>query len=155
MAHSRTLLGAQEVARALGLTRRTLHRRRREADFPEPVAELAATPVWTREQLVEYARARSEVFVERASVAAFAADGGGTNRSGGDVEFSPSSAFSPAEIAAELGMPSRWCEEMSFQLPVNRNLGTGEWSVPRHALAIWLRAAADRSRAHAEYAVIL
>ena len=142
------LLGLQEASEALGLTRWTIRRR---PDFPEPVARLASGPVWERDQLVEYARARSEVFVERASVAAFAADGQG-NRSGGDVEFSPSSAFSPAEIAAELGMPAWWVEDMSYLLPVNRSLGTGEWSVPRHALAIWLRAAAQPTEANVLYA---
>ena len=149
MAQPRTLLGAQEVAAALGLTRRTLHRRRREADFPSPVAELASGPVWERDQIVEYARSRSERFVERASVAALAFGEG--DRSG-EAAIVGDSALSPAEIAAELGMPSWWCEEMSFTLPVNRNLGTGEWSVPRHALAIWLRAAAQPTDAHVLYA---
>ena len=144
------LLGSQEAAGALGLTRWTLNRRRKAGDFPEPVAELASGPVWEREQLVEYARSRSERFVERASVASFAADGQG-DRSG-EGATGGSSAFSPAEIAAELGMPAWWVEDMSFTLPVNRSLGTGEWTVPAHALAIWLRAAAHPTEAHVLYA---
>ncbi|HXG75502.1 MAG TPA: hypothetical protein VNJ53_02940 [Gaiellaceae bacterium] len=69
------LLGVREAARLLGLTRQGLLKRRRQPDFPPPV-ELASGPVWTREQLVEYARGRAERFYERPAVERLAAETG-------------------------------------------------------------------------------
>lgn len=68
------LLGAQEAAELLGLTRQALHSRRQAADFPAPVAQLAAGPVWERAQLVEYAAGRTRRFHERPSIEQLARD---------------------------------------------------------------------------------
>lgn len=42
------LLGTHEVAEALGVSRQRLHELRTTGRFPEPVAELRATPLWLR-----------------------------------------------------------------------------------------------------------
>jgi hypothetical protein len=69
------LLGSSEVAELLGLTRQGLHRRRAEdGDFPSPLAELKATPVWSREQPQQYARERAARLEERAGVERLAAE---------------------------------------------------------------------------------
>lgn len=68
------MVGLAEAAELLGLRRNTLCARTRRPDFPQPVAELAATPVWTRDQLVDYARQRCERYVERAAIQALAKD---------------------------------------------------------------------------------
>jgi hypothetical protein len=62
------LLGAAEVAELLGLTRQGLRLRRAQPDFPEPIANLKATPVWDHDSLVEYARSRTAHYVERAAI---------------------------------------------------------------------------------------
>ncbi|HWQ24688.1 MAG TPA: hypothetical protein VNK94_11340 [Gaiellaceae bacterium] len=69
------LLGAHEAAQLFGLTRAGLRKRRAAADFPAPAAELACGPVWTRAQLVEYARRRSARYYERPAVEALAGRG--------------------------------------------------------------------------------
>jgi hypothetical protein len=66
------LLGLREVADLLGLTREGIRLRRQSADFPEPVAELACGPVWTRDDLIEYACSRSARLDERAAIARLA-----------------------------------------------------------------------------------
>ena len=63
------LLGRQEVAALLELSPSALDsRRKRDPLFPLHIAELAATPVWERWQLVEYARRRSERYHEREGI---------------------------------------------------------------------------------------
>lgn len=50
------LVGAQEAADLLGVSRQRLYQLRADGRFPEPMIELAATPVWLRaavEQWVE------------------------------------------------------------------------------------------------------
>jgi predicted DNA-binding transcriptional regulator AlpA len=42
------LLGSQEVVEALGVSRQRFHELRARKDFPEPVLQLAATPLWLR-----------------------------------------------------------------------------------------------------------
>lgn len=42
------LLGTHEVAEALGVSRQRFHELRASGRFPEPVAELKATPLWLR-----------------------------------------------------------------------------------------------------------
>jgi hypothetical protein len=69
------LLGVHEAAELLGLTRAGLRKRRSAADFPAPAAELACGPVWTRAQLVEYARRRAARYYERPAVEALAGRG--------------------------------------------------------------------------------
>lgn len=66
------LLGVYEIAELFGLSRPGASLRTREPDFPEPVARLRCGPVWTRDQVVEYARRRSIEFVERPGVVALA-----------------------------------------------------------------------------------
>lgn len=41
------LVGVSEIARALGVSKQRVSELRRRQDFPKPVAELAAGPVWT------------------------------------------------------------------------------------------------------------
>ena len=62
------LLGAHEAAELLGLTRQALHHRRRQDDFPQPVATVKATPLWTREQLVAYAQDRASRYFEQPGI---------------------------------------------------------------------------------------
>jgi hypothetical protein len=70
---SQICLGAQEAASRLGLSRQALHnRRRRQPDFPEPLAELASGPIWSREQLVSYAQQRARQWHERPAIEALA-----------------------------------------------------------------------------------
>lgn len=52
------LLGAAEVQAALGVTRQGLAHLRRQPGFPEPVARLKASPIWTAEQIAAYSRDR-------------------------------------------------------------------------------------------------
>jgi hypothetical protein len=66
------LLGAHEVVELLGLSRVGLLDRRRQPDFPAPAAELRCGPVWTRDDLIEYACARSATLGERAAIARLA-----------------------------------------------------------------------------------
>jgi hypothetical protein len=42
------VLGITEVIKVLNVSRQRLHELRRSGRFPEPIAELAATPLWTR-----------------------------------------------------------------------------------------------------------
>ena len=62
------LLGFAETAELLGLSKQALRWRSEQADFPEPLFRLAATPVWTRAAIVDYARLRNETFYERPGV---------------------------------------------------------------------------------------
>jgi hypothetical protein len=66
------LLGAQEAADLLGLSRQALHQRRQQPEFPAPVAELRATPVWERGDLLDYACARTVRLEERTAIARLA-----------------------------------------------------------------------------------
>jgi DeoR/GlpR family transcriptional regulator of sugar metabolism len=66
------IYGVQEVAELFGVTEETVRRRRQLPDFPEPT-RLACGVVWTRDQLVEYARLRAEKFKERPAIVELAA----------------------------------------------------------------------------------
>ena len=68
------LCGLHEASELLGLSRQAVDGRRRKGDFPAPHAVLKATPVWTREQLVEYAQERAARFEERGHSAALGID---------------------------------------------------------------------------------
>ena len=48
------LLGTQEVAAMLGVSRQRLYELRSSGRFPEPVAELAATPLWLRSAIAAF-----------------------------------------------------------------------------------------------------
>lgn len=112
------LLGTAEVCEALGLSRGALHARRRGGDFPEPVAALRAGPVWTRAQIVGYARARSERLVERAGVVALArGEASPVPAAGGAVPV--------AEAARMLGVSPAQLEHVALTHP---GLG-GSWHV--------------------------
>ena len=50
--------GVAEVADALYITKSALADRRRNRDFPEPIAELAATPVWDMDDIDAYQEQR-------------------------------------------------------------------------------------------------
>lgn len=91
------LLGVYEIAELFGLSRPGASLRTREPGFPEPVARLRCGPVWTRDQVVEYARRRSMEFVERPGVVALAQS---PVPSGGRVKLASSAAG--AEEAARL-----------------------------------------------------
>lgn len=52
------LLGLSEVAELIGASRQTVSNwRQRRGDFPDPVADLKSGPIWTREDVVEWAEA--------------------------------------------------------------------------------------------------
>ena len=61
-------VGFHETAALLGLSRSALGWRTDQTDFPQPVFVLAATPVWTKTQIIEYAKARHAAFYERPGV---------------------------------------------------------------------------------------
>jgi predicted DNA-binding transcriptional regulator AlpA len=50
------LVGAQEIAEMLGISRQRLTQLASRADFPEPVAELAQGRVWETAAIREWAR---------------------------------------------------------------------------------------------------
>jgi hypothetical protein len=133
------LLGSQEVAELLGLTREGVRQRRRHPDFPEPIQTLAATPVWTRDQIVEYARQRSERFEERPAVAALAREPMRFEPSGGDLD----PYYPTAEAARILGVSVARLEHVSSAIPSmprRRNLRTGELvGIPTDGLGTWAR----------------
>lgn len=51
------LVGVAEVATMLGVSRARVGQLAKRADFPGPVARLAAGPVWDTSSIVEWARA--------------------------------------------------------------------------------------------------
>jgi len=48
------LAGVAEVAELLGVSRERVRQLRAEPDFPEPVAELQATPLWRRSEVARW-----------------------------------------------------------------------------------------------------
>jgi predicted DNA-binding transcriptional regulator AlpA len=72
---SEQLVGVAEAARMLHLSRPALVKRSKANDFPQPLARLAAGPVWARESIVAYAKARAQAYEERPGVEALAAEG--------------------------------------------------------------------------------
>jgi predicted DNA-binding transcriptional regulator AlpA len=54
---SDALAGLSEVADLLGVTKRTAQRYTKRADFPEPIATLAATPVWKQRDVEKWREA--------------------------------------------------------------------------------------------------
>lgn len=48
------LAGTSEVAAVLGCPKQQLHKLRQRDDFPQPVAHLAATPVWDLRDVREF-----------------------------------------------------------------------------------------------------
>jgi predicted DNA-binding transcriptional regulator AlpA len=45
------LCGTAEVATVLGVLKQRIHTLRKRADFPKPIATLAATPVWNKDDI--------------------------------------------------------------------------------------------------------
>jgi len=50
-------VGVTEIAKLLGVSRQRVAQLRRRRDFPAPIAELAAGPVWTRTSLTRFVEA--------------------------------------------------------------------------------------------------
>lgn len=50
------LVGVKEAAEILGWDPRRVATYRKRGTFPEPVQELAMGPLWTRQQIEEYAK---------------------------------------------------------------------------------------------------
>lgn len=71
---SGSLVGLAEVAVLLGLSKPATVRRTQQSDFPAPLAELAAGPVWDRADIVAYAKSRSSTLHERDAIEALAAE---------------------------------------------------------------------------------
>lgn len=132
------LLGSAEVCEALGLSRGALHARRRGGDFPEPIAALRAGPVWTRAQIVGYARARCERLVERHGVVELAGE-----EAPPAVTVSGGASVSVAEAAELLQVTAGQLEAVAAEHP-----GMGNWhvrsgrlaSIPRDQLGLFARA---------------
>ena len=100
------LLGAHEAAELLGLARQALYERRKSRDFPEPIAALAAGPVWSRAQLVEYARVRAARFHERPAIEELARDEVSVEEAAEILDTTPAKLRAVAR--GHVGMPGRW-----------------------------------------------
>jgi predicted DNA-binding transcriptional regulator AlpA len=55
------VIGSTEVAEMLGVTRQRLHQLRAREEFPQPIVELAATPVWLRAAIKAYGDRRPRI----------------------------------------------------------------------------------------------
>lgn len=53
LVHPDDLVGTAEAAEILGVERPRIGRWRQRGIMPKPVRELAATPLWTKDQIVE------------------------------------------------------------------------------------------------------
>jgi predicted DNA-binding transcriptional regulator AlpA len=71
------IVGLAEVAELLGLSKPATVARTHSGEFPPPIAELRAGPVWDRADVVEYAAARSGRLEERAGIARLAEEAAG------------------------------------------------------------------------------
>jgi predicted DNA-binding transcriptional regulator AlpA len=50
------LMGTAEVAEFLGSTKQTVSNWKKRGKMPEPIAELKMSPIWRREDIVDYKR---------------------------------------------------------------------------------------------------
>jgi hypothetical protein len=119
------LVGVAEVAAMLGVRKSGLANRRKAPVFPAPVAQLAAGPVWTREQIVAYAADRSDRLVERPAVEELARE-----------------ALSVEDAAATLGVPASRVRYLAEHegMPSVMRLRTGEIiGIPRDSLGLYAR----------------
>jgi hypothetical protein len=125
------LLGVAEVCETLTLTRGALHHRRHLGDFPDPIAEVAATPLWTREQIHAYARSRAARFEERPGIEALAAE---------------TDDLTIDQAAATIGVDVARLEAVAREhptLPATWNRSSGRiLSIPRSGLGLWASACA-------------
>jgi predicted DNA-binding transcriptional regulator AlpA len=55
------LMGTAEVAKLLGVSRQRVNQLSHRDDFPEPVARLAAGPVWQTVDIERWARASGRI----------------------------------------------------------------------------------------------
>lgn len=132
------LVGVGEVCALLELSRGALHARRRQSDFPRPVAELASGPVWERGQLVAYARARSARLVERPGVQALAGGGPGDGLGGrGGAPVGGRDWYSAVDVARLAGVSVDRVVSLAAVLPCRLALG-GLPRIHRDDLPAWL-----------------
>jgi chromosome partitioning protein len=67
MSAEQRLLGLSEVAELLGASRQTITNwRQRRQNFPSPIAELKSGPIWSREDIVEWAEETGREIAEEA-----------------------------------------------------------------------------------------
>lgn len=48
------ILGTSEVAEVLGVSKQRIHSLRQTVEFPEPMLQLASTPLWDRKEVVAF-----------------------------------------------------------------------------------------------------
>jgi predicted DNA-binding transcriptional regulator AlpA len=48
------ILGTSEVAEVLGVSKQRIHSLRQMSSFPEPVVQLASTPLWDKEDVIKF-----------------------------------------------------------------------------------------------------
>jgi hypothetical protein len=122
----------------LGLTGQGVRLRRKQPDFPEPLAQLACGPIWRREDIVAYAKARCERYYERAAIEELASE---------DV----AGVLSVAEAAEALGVSEGEVERLSVtepSLPRRREIRTGTLlGIPADGLVLWHLALIERQGA--------
>lgn len=54
MIETENLCGTAEAAAVLGVLKQRIHTLRKRADFPQPIATLAATPIWDKNTLLVF-----------------------------------------------------------------------------------------------------
>lgn len=124
------LLGVHEASELLGLTRAALHNRRQLPDFPAPIQTVAATPLWTREQLVEYAIDRSSRFHEQPEIEALAESDPGV------LAIDDAALL----LGVSTGVLRAACDSWEA-MPCVRHLRTGDLvGIPRDGLQVFARA---------------
>jgi hypothetical protein len=48
------ILGTAEVAEVLGVSKQRIHALRKMVEFPEPIVQLASTPLWDKEDIMSF-----------------------------------------------------------------------------------------------------
>jgi hypothetical protein len=139
------LVGLAELAELFGLAKSTVSERTRRPDFPRPLAVLAAGPVWRREDVVRYARQRSERFVERPGVQQLAQRrlAGEPAAGGSSPAGAVASCLTVAEAAETLGVePARLREAAQAWpgMPARWHARTGRLvGIPADGLGVYAR----------------
>lgn len=52
--HIEDILGTSEVAEVLGVSKQRIHSLRQMVEFPEPIKQLASTPLWDRADIIQF-----------------------------------------------------------------------------------------------------
>jgi predicted DNA-binding transcriptional regulator AlpA len=52
--HIDNILGTAEVAEVLGVSKQRIHSLRKLVEFPEPIKQLASTPLWDRADIIQF-----------------------------------------------------------------------------------------------------